>query len=717
VRFIRVPEHVAEAARKRAEKTRIRKAKYDANVGRTNHHARDGTRTDRIPLAEREFIVWDGEGPQDTAYSLFGNSKGMEICYPTLSTSDCLAFIVEAGKRYPGAIHTSFGFMYDISNILKDLSWRHFGALLKFNRTVWKDYEIEVIPHKWFKVKQGNVSVKIYDVHSFFASSLVGALEKWKIGPFADSIGKNIVNSTAPMVQVVPSLDTVCGMDEQSLVRLFKNLRSEFLWKDIEQIRVYMRLELKYTKILMEALRDVFIDAGYLPRSWHGPGSLARMAFTRHNIYANMAVCPSEVRIAARYGFFGGRFELFAAGHIDGTVYGADLNSAYPFFCSQLPNLANGEWHYTKTFVAGSFGIYNVRYDAPAERYHVETKTGIHDPYAIHPLPYRDKHGMVSWPNRVEGWYWTPETEIALETGHAQILEGWYFEEANSDDKPFAWILEYYHRRKLLKKLGNPAEYTFKLILNSIYGQLAQRTGWDRKTHTPPRTHQLEWAGYITSACRAAVYRAAMQNPDAVISIDTDGVFSTMPFRDLQWGDELGEWEYTEYEDGVFWQSGIYGLKKGSCVLNEQCSLQWSKAKTRGIPRGTYSVADLLDRVESRESLQLTKKVFIGYGLARIGNREKINTWTSEPHNFVFGGGGKRYFPKRGVKRAGNLYRLALPFASYGIGMLYSVQHSLPWINPENEWAERPLANALVLFDRNDRDDDWYIDYEFETHR
>lgn len=705
-----VPAWKAEKSRLRAEKARIRKAKYDANVGRTNHYPRNSPRSDRLPpLSERMFIIWDGEGPQDTSYSLFGNSEGMEICYPTLRTRDCLDLILETGRKYPGAIHCIFGGMYDFSNILREISWRHFAALKTFNRTVWKNFEIEVVPHKWMKVKQGNVSVKIFDVHSFFASSLVGALTKWKIGPFVRS-DVTIVQSIASTPTSVMSLDIVQKMGERELITVFKNLRSEFLWKDIEQVRVYMRLELKYTKILMEKLRETFLDAGYCPRSWHGPGALARMAFGKHHVYDAMSVSPGDVRIAASYAFFGGRFELFQAGMVKGKIYGADINSAYPFFCSQLPNLAQGQWVRTKDFVPDGFGVYRIRYSSRPDREYEGIR--IHDPYKIHPLPYRDKHGMVSWPHKVEGWYWTPEAKLVKDNPDAEFLEGWVFIEDDPSDRPFAWITEYYRRRKLLKKIDNPAEYTFKLIINSVYGQLAQRTGWNRKTKEAPKTHQLEWAGYITSACRAAVYKVAMQNPESVISIDTDGVFSTVPFDGLDWGDELGQWKYSEYSDGLFWQSGIYGLKTGGCVLNGNCSLQWTKAKTRGIPKGTYTIGQLSDCLESKRPLSLTKKVFVGYGLASMGNRDRLNTWIDEPHKFVFGGGGKRYLPKRGQQRAGNMFRLALPFLSYPVfGVMESVRHSLPWVNPENEWAERPMCDALVLFDRNDKDDDWRIDY------
>lgn len=675
-RYLRIPEDVAEKYRIRAERERTRKARYESNHPNRKHGENSGTH--KPLMAEREFCIWDGEGPKDTGYSLFGNSKGMEICYRHLRTKHCLNLIIEAGKKHPYMIHVGFGFTYDVSCILWELSWRHLSALYVFGETQWRDFRIQHVPRKWFQVSRGNVSVKIYDVQSFFATSLVGALTKWRIGPWG--IGGEHW--------------------ERTMVEEFKDKRAEFLWKEIDPITQYMRLELKYTAILMESLRKVFLDSGYCPHSWHGPGALAREAFKRHDIYASMAISPVEVRIAARYGFIGGRFELFQAGWAGQTVYTADINSAYPFYCSQLPNLARGEWRRTRGFEPGKFAIYKISYAAKP------------DSHRIYPLPFRDKNGEVTWPNRTESWYWQPEAELVKDDPNATFIEGWVFDEIDPSDRPFAFVLDYYQRRKLLKAIGNPAEYTFKLILNSIYGQLAQRTGWDKKRKRAPRTHQLEWAGYITSACRAAIYKQAILQGDSLISIDTDGVTGLKPFDWLENGTELGEWELTQYDDGIFWQSGMYALKDGD---------EWTKAKTRGIPKGTYSVEDLFERMDTLSPLKLTKKVFISYGLALNGQKRQLNNWIMEPHEYSFGGNGKRQHCQRKSEcdrhKNGNLHKLDLEVWNYGSRIdpiPTSMAHSLPWLKPDDKFKH--MMRDLVLYDRNDLDmeDEWIIN-EFET--
>lgn len=671
--WVMVETSVAERYRLQAEKARLRRARYEYTHPSRN---RGGSGTPRTPMADKPFIIWDGEGPQDTGYSLLGNSEGMEICYPKLRTEDCLNLIIETEQLYPDAIHIGFGFNYDVSNILWELPWRHFAALHKFGSTIWKDWEIQHIPHKWFKVKHGQVVAKIFDVRSYFSGGLVSVLSEWAIGPWGNEAGYAA---------------------ERHMVEQFKKRRAEFMFAEIGEIAKYMRLELKYTKLLMEQLRVVFGDAGYLPRSWHGPGALARMALARHHVYDAMAETPIDVRMAAQMAFAGGRFEPCLAGHIKGKVYVADLNSAYPYFATFLPNLNRGTWRRGRNYEPGKFAVYKIRYE------------GKPDAFGIYPLFRRMGNGNVVWPYRTEGWFWAPEAALVASDKSATFLEALVFDEDDVNDRPFAWLNEYYRRRKILKNAGNPAQWTFKLIINAVYGQLAQRAGWDRKHYSAPKSHQLEWAGFITSGCRARVYAAARKCGDKLVSIDTDGITSLAPIDVDSVGDSFGQWELDEYDDGIFWQSGIYMLKSGT---------KWIKAKMRGIPKGSYTAEQLLDAMDKNEPLRLNKKVFITYGLALLGQRDKLNTWQTEPHEFTFGGTGKRFHWARTCRRTchGGIHRLGMPQLLYGpYSDMESKRHYLPWLDgTERELADtKHLIEDMTLFDQNHLDDDeaWVREY------
>jgi hypothetical protein len=564
----------------------------------------------RVKKIDRPFIFWDGEGPQDTAYSLFGNSAGYSICYPTLSSDDCINLMLECAREHPDAIHISFGFNYDVSMILKDMPKRQHRALAAWGKTRWNDLVIQHIPHKWFKIVDvvSKTVIKIFDIRSFFDGTYVQALVDFHI-----------------------------GTEEQiAFLTTEKARRSKFLWSEIQEIRTYWLVELELGPKLADKLRESLDRAGYLPDSWHGPGALARMALKRHGVYDAMVKCPGDVRHAAQMAYAGSRFDPYIIGEINDEVNEADINSAYPFFATFLPNLRNGKWRHGRQYEPGKYALYHIRYKAS------DTKT---NPGRVYPLFHRDSNYMVRFPHRVEGWYWNPEAELVANDPDAVFLEALIFDEYDETDRPFAWLAEYYKRRKLLDKSGDIAGYGYKKLINAVYGQLAQRAGFDRKRMLPPKSHQLEWAGWITSACRAAVYKAAVACGDKLISINADSIQALCPLDDIvPIGKGLGEWGSDKYEAGLFWQSGIYTLKQGGV---------WKKARTRGIPKGQYTTEQLQDAIRTQTPITLVRKMFITYSLALMGQWERRNTWNEEPSDYAFGGGpgSKRTHITRGADR------------------------------------------------------------------
>jgi len=650
-----IPAALVQKVERDREQARIRDRKRNAKDPVRSHHKLD----------ESPFIFWDGEGPRDAGYALFGNSEGDEICHPFLTTNECLQLIADRGTKSPDAIHVWYGGNYDVSMILWELPTRYLMQLKNSLKVVWRGWRIEYVPRKWLLVSNGRVRVKIFDVVSFFAVTFHAALKSFGVG------------------------------DQSQLdhISAGKAARSSFQWSDIAEIREYWRMELCLGVQLMNKLRKIFQDAGFNVRSWHGPGALARIALNRHKVNLAMAKSPAPVRWAAMHAFAGGRFEMPRGGIVDRSIYNADLRSAYPHYARNLPNLANGRWRSTTRYEIGKFGIYHIDYHATEKRRD-----------RVYPLFRRLDSGEVIWPADVTGWYHAPEAELVADDPDAVIMEGWVFDEENCNDRPFAWIEDYFHKRQVLKHAGNPAEFTFKLIINSVYGQLAQRTGWDKRTGKPPRYHQLEWAGYITSACRAAMYRLAVQCGDALISIDTDGIYATCPLPVFP-GPDLGDWECNTYPRGLFWQSGIY------CLADERDG-SWitGKTKSRGIPRGTYSAERMLECMRDFTPLRLVKNTFTGFGLALNGQYDRLNTWSEEEHVFMFGGNGKRYHNRfRCAEYCTGDQHL---FVQRPVRPGDSAPHKLPWL--EQDTATKLAHTEVVMFDRNDLDEDdrWILVYD-----
>jgi hypothetical protein len=590
---------------------------YEENVRPARRHV-DRKRMQKKRGKAKRFISWDGEGSrvepgQPQPYMLFGNSDGQLVKSRQLQTAECLNLILRSPKD---AIHFGFAFGYDVNQILVDLKLPHLWVLARHNSVRWNGYQIQYIPGKWFQVRRRingeMVTRKIFDVFHYFNRALVDVLEEYEIGT----------------------------PEERKYLAEQKANRPDFTWAEIEEVVRYWTLEGRLMVELMEYMRKLFNDAGFYPTSWHGPGALARIMLKNHGIKSclvNTREIQPEVWIAARYGFTGGRFQQWLAGFYDGSVYNYDIHSAYPYAIQFLPNLATGKWCYNKRVNRGQisrnrFCLYHIKYDA---REHEGKDTSYFAKCRPRPLFRRLKNDNIYWPDKVEGWYWSPEAELVKDDPAAEFIEAWEF--ADDGTRPFKFIADIYNTREHHKALGNAIEYAFKLAMNSAYGQFAQRAGWkQQRPPGPPPFHQLEYAGYITSMCKAMVHQVASYAYDngGLITIDTDGIYSTVQIPDYVLpngiGDGLGQWEEAKYQGMLIYQNGFYWLKKHE---------EWSKARSRGAPRGKVPIDAAWEAMEYLDPIKYDKTMFIGFKLALKAPKLHWRSWTPVPHEVRFGGG------------------------------------------------------------------------------
>lgn len=607
----------------------------------------------------RYFIGWDGEGITyqgdiQQSYVLFGCSTGDRVISRSLSTRDCLDLLLRVEQRNPDALHVGFAIQYDANMILKDLPPRHLWRLYRHNVVRWEGYRIEYRPGKWLSIRKGETTVRLYDVWGFFQSSFVVACEKF------------------------------LGSDDPELVgiREGKQARSSFAFDQLEDFIIpYWEGELRLLVRLMDSLRDDLQEAGLKLASWHGPGAVANTVFRKQGIQGAKHDTPQEVNRAAQYAYAGGRFELFRCGHYEGPVWQYDINSAYPTAISTLPNLSKGSWEVVEHFEPDSFGVWLVRYDAPDLPRDCFVKP--------QPLFHRDKHGNVSYPPLVEGWYWTPEAALV---DQKFIIKGWVYRQADSENHPypFDFVPEMYERRRQWKSQGKSAEKALKLALNSLYGKMAQRAGW-QEGEPIPRWHQLEWAGYVTSQTRATLWNAicSAEQTGTIIATETDAVFSTTSLT-LPIGSSLGEWEATEYTWITYLQSGMYyaGRPDGGMV-----------EKYRGFDKGSVPHENVkrylaeLDRGEWPVLSGITTR-FVGLGLGLFTQAE-WRSWQTQERRIHLGGGGKRAH----VRAVCDHCKQGMPFSSslHPLTVVTpggrSHPHDLPWL----EGAESELRRLDEL--------------------
>ena len=666
------------------------------------------------PLEKRQIIAWDGEGmklsgddrPQH--YVMFGCSVEPEwvLIGQELKAMQILEYIVAVGERYPNAVHVGYGFRYDANMIIKGLPDKYLRILkhkgevnFRLGAVRWR---IHVIPGKSFRVTKrwsetrknvgkrsgdGYVSVKIDDMSSFFACPFLTACE---------SILSDVMTDA-----------------DREVIDYGKKARKDNLWNDLPDVQKYWTAEIRLMQQMAEKFREVMFAAGIRLKDWYGPGAIASYLITTKKLRNHLQNEPpiKEVHEASKVAYAGGRFELFKVGRIQGPVYGLDINSAYPAALAGAPSLGmdHGEWVWVgKPTEIEEFGVYRITYNHMGNARPIE--------YAAMPLFHRDMRGSISFPQVVNGWYWSPEAAAAHAIGSrypgsVTIHEGWVWR--HDGTRPFEFLQDMFEERIRLGK-KNVVSMPYKLGPNSMYGKLAQRVGWDEKKRLPPKSHCLPLAGWITSSCRAALYRVMVQIPmHKLVAVETDGIYTTMSPDDLavNRGDNLGQWGVDGYDEMLYLQNGVYHRRDGD---------RWLSPKARGLDIASVSrevVEHYFRGSMPGDFAPLTvsmRERFIGLNAAYVRGRgihvkEYLGRWEAGTRVMEPGGKGKRaHIAKRcgecqmGVSLWDAPHRLAIRTRSLGE---MSTPHHLPWedqpIPAEMEMAREldDIEGDLILDD------------------
>lgn len=537
-----------------------------------------------------KFLAWDGEGLQlqyKQVYGLLANSDGDYIIDTEgISTRTCLEFLTSP-KYSNNTIHCCFGASYDVNMFLRDLPEELLRQLHIGNKFVrWHEFELEYRARKSFtirrlmmeerngklypvynKKKNRYVYLKIvtlWDVFGFFQKKFVGVLEEWTKNTIYEKKYKQAI------------IDIQTGKDK----------RGAFTVDEVESfVLPYCLVECEALRDIMKLLQSYLDQANLVLDRWDGAGAVAASLLKRENIKKHIRIgehleeepYPQEVELAGEYAYFGGWIEAFMLGHIDMPVYHYDIGSAYPCETADLKSLTQGKWlcrKYKKPVKLTDKVLSNLTEDWLA---HIHWTNG-HE-IGPNPFSWRNEFGTVSRPVMGKGWQWSYEIKACYELDkqiEIYVDTIYYFVPNKNCEKPFAFLHELYELRRKMKKEGNGVQMIYKLGMNSIYGKLAQSLGYNKERKLKPPYHCSLYAGMITSKTRAKIYRAVMQNPKAIISIATDGIYSLVPLK-LDIGEGLGQWEHVTHDNMTIVQPGFYWYETNGIVkhyyrgFNDKC--------------------------------------------------------------------------------------------------------------------------------------------------
>lgn len=612
----------------------------------------------------RHVIAVDGEGyttPDGRhIYNLLSSSNGKYLHDDNgLSTDSIFEFLLSGSD--PNDITVIFGGSYDANMWLRDVPFKQLVHLWNEGCCYYKHFKITYIPRKVFtiteweytknqKPKRGR-SITIWDVIGFFQSSFVKACKLW--------LGD------------LPILAEIQSMKEQ---------RNSFDAQSIDSVLDYNTKECELLCLLMYQLFDALDEAEIVLARYDGAGAIAGALFKKYNVKDYIPEQNNYSYYALmQAAYAGGRIEALKVGRIKRPVYNYDLNSAYPWAATYLPDLTTSDWIESDELNDDPFSLVEVSWSCSKR--------------SLYPVFYRESNGLILYPQAGSGVYYACEIQN-FEPGEYTIHRVINLVR-NTDKKPFDFIPTTYSQRLSFKRQGKMAANALKLGLNSVYGKLAQQEGFQSEDEIKiPSTHCLAYAGMITALVRSTIYKVCMQSPESIIAIATDGIFSQTELN-LDEGVGLGQWSKSVWAGMTIVQPGVYWLH------NESEDLASYEHKYRGFNAGTLKLEDILAKWQANEeSLSVSTTRFMGLGgsLARRDFYEHWTRWETSPRTISLRSKGKRSYAGD-ITKLYNMLQPTTPRLPLDANML-SCPYPVKWIDGTNDLRnEDNLLIETELFD------------------
>ncbi len=519
------------------------------------------------PVAGRAWKGFDTE-TQDGAAILVATDR--ESC-DVRNFADVARFLLSR----PGSF-AAFNMDYDARAVIKLLPRRLWKQLIVINKCSLAVKGLGLVRISYFKGKEfalacGDRRAAIYDVWQFYQQ---GSLEKTARAILGRETGKDSIPKTW-------------------LANMARALKLHG-----ERVRAYCIRDAELALLLMDRVRTQFET---LKLDFARPLSPASMASRYFGSRIRFKL-PRWTNDILRRSYNGGRIECAKRGAFTGEIIGYDINSAYPWAMSRLPDPSGGELiHVGATFNPGIvYGSY-------------KCELHISPDLAFGPVPFASKLGLIYPCGIFTRWIdrFTLDYLRKLDGVKIRILDA--FELINhSREQLFPDLGKLYLERKKRPDIS----LALKIVLNGLYGKMAQAlpiygratelTGEDAFFYEGSfRAKRDRYANYThfgiasatTSLVRNRLHATMMIAPEKVILVATDGIMSHGEIPGVECGKELGDWSIKFRSDlAIVVGAGVY-----YCRMTDGTS----EERVRGL-RGSKKLLDLLDSKLARWKISVT---------------------------------------------------------------------------------------------------------------
>lgn len=440
-------------------------------------------------------------------------------CIDIDGIDNVLAFLTT--KRFRGHHNFFYNIRFDFQAIVKYLPVEDLKTLYETGKVKYKEYTISYIPRKMVSINHSKHAYKYYDLFPFFLMSLEKAA------------------------------DTLLGMkkNEENIDRARLNTDKEY-WKErYDDIVKYCVSDSVLTRRLGVLLQDTYKKAlGFPPQRYVSQANISKEYFSRVCEIPDIRKVSKRVKKYAFNCYHGGRFEILKKGWFDEVTL-IDINSAYPYYISELTQCNKGKWYKVREVDEEALhGYYLCKVDVPG--------------YVLPPFMINAGPALKIFPRGVFGVYLT-KNEIVKYRDYCEIkvIKGYEFK-SEDKTKPFQ---EAIYKLYELKKATDKKDFRYdiyKKTANAFYGTLYEKIKKNRKWVEGKLFNPL-YASEITANTRIQVYEEAMKYGDRVIGFATDSVIVQGSVAMCN-NKELGKFDVDKKGPGCVLQSGIYEIA-GEC--------------------------------------------------------------------------------------------------------------------------------------------------------
>jgi hypothetical protein len=484
------------------------------------------------------------------------------------------------------------------NRILRKISWLKNGIEVKFHSYSLKNtnkrttYIIKWIKGKMLTIRHESrrKSVIFTDIFTFFSTGLNKSAKLYLNDLKIDNIDGNLLNT---------SLD---------------------YWKEKEKdIIKYCIQDCILTERLGKLLIDTVEKNGLpLPKFLVSSASLSKQFFRLNCFIPSIWNVPKKILQISYDSYFGGRFEMFKRGYFE-RLYHYDINSQYPDFIKDLPNLRDGLWKKSleipeyddnKKSTEQCLGYFLAEVNIPME-------------YKIPTIPIHHK-GINKFPcGKIKKWMTWYDLDL-IRKFIVKIYDGYIFFPTHRNYKPFIKeINELFEKKQKLKGKSN-LDYTIvKLCMNAFYGCFIEV----HKNYDINGNYELNsgilfnsvYASQITAFGRWSVLKDIPKHKyNNIIAIHTDSITSDIPLdKYLTLNLDIGKWnkENKDKDKGIILNTGMYQI--GYII------------KTRGIPKKSiinWLRFCLKNQSVNKREFKISHMRKLSEGLIRDKSLENVNT-------------------------------------------------------------------------------------------